>query len=148
MEPVKIIPLSHQRMNLSASKRSKWFIVVPPSSKVEELLVPEYWRNHGEMLKPMDKIEAATEDGTWYAEFIVIGSDRLWAKVKQVLYVPLEEDMKDLPATDDQNHEVKWKGPLLKWAVVRNSDSTNLKTGFDTRLLGHQWLAGHLKSLG
>ena len=48
------------------------------------------------------------------------------------------------PAAD---HEVHWKGPHHRWAVVRLSDGQLVKTECASREEAQMWLAGNAKTL-
>ena len=141
------LALNEGRMNEYSFKHTVYAVDVPVNVSVEDILVPEYWRNVGEKLKPFDEIKVVAEDGSWYAWLLVLSAARLWAKVALIVHQDLKEARKDMPLTDDENHEVKWKGPTQKYVVTRKSDGASLKEGFQTQLEGWQWLDGHLKSL-
>jgi hypothetical protein len=151
-EPAKIetkkqTPLTVSRFQESSYAQNTWFVTAPPHTKVEDLLEVEYWRHVGDKLKPFDEIKAITEDGLWYARFLVVSCDRVWAKVKLLEQHDLSVDMKEIPLSSNDNYSVKWKGPIGKYAVVRKSDGSVLKDGLTTQLDGYQWLDGYIKSL-
>jgi len=49
---------------------------------MEDLLRPECWASVAKMLQPWSHIEVRAEDGSYYAELLVTGVDRAWAKVE------------------------------------------------------------------
>lgn len=139
--------LNQTRIKEAAFMRNEWFVSVPAGTMADDLSDSAYWRNVAQMFKPFDMIEAVTEDGAWYARFIIIKADRLWAKVHRLEFANLLVAHENMPLTEDQNHAVEWKGPTSKFAVIRKSDMAVLKDGFQSQLEGMQWLDGHLKSL-
>lgn len=146
-KPEKVAPLNQTRLKESGFVRNVWSVTPPAGEPFKNLASPEYWCHIGAMLKPGDRIDAMPEDGTWFAELLVLSSARLWAKVHVLSHHDLQGAKEDMPLTDDENHTVSWKGPIAKFAVIRKSDSTIIKEGFSTKLDGYQWLEGHLKSL-
>ncbi len=66
------------------------------------------------MFRRHDRVEVMPEDGSYYAELIVLSCDKLWAKMAVVQYVQLAEAE---TATDD-GYEVKWRG-AKKHSVIR-----------------------------
>lgn len=142
-----VVALNQTRLSEASFRRTEWCVTAPQGTIFEDILVTDYWRNVGQMLKPCDMIDVVTEDGAWYARLIVISSDRLWAKVTTILHVDLTAAKRDMPSTDFDNHDIIWKGPMSKFAVIRKKDSAALKDGFTSKLDAMQWLDGHLKSL-
>ena len=43
--------------------------------------------------------------------------------------------------------EVGWGGPAHKHRVIRKSDRSPVKTGFDTREQAEQWVRNHMKAV-
>ncbi|MEK9755345.1 MAG: hypothetical protein VW338_19315, partial [Rhodospirillaceae bacterium] len=77
---------------------------------------------------------------------IVTGSDRTWARVAVDRVVKLTT--KDVAETQAMKHRVDWKGPVLKYAVVRTSDGAVVKSGFRERGEATHALAEHERITG
>lgn len=146
-ENKKPVPLTEPRIQESSFMRTSWFVTAQPNTKVSDLLDVEFWRHVASKFKPLDIIEAVTEDGLWYARLLVVSCDRVWAKVKLLEEHDLTAEAKEMPTSSNDDYVVKWKGPLAKYCVVRKSDGITLKDGLTSQLDGLQWLEGHLKSL-
>jgi hypothetical protein len=139
--------LNQSRLEQSEIMRTAWFATVPAGTKPEDLLKPEFWSQAGHKLKPLALVDAAPEDMAWYAQYVVVSADRLWAKLHLLSSHDLSMAKKDMPARDDEKYEVKWKGPMSKHAVIRKSDGAMLKDNFTTMGEAWQWLDGHISSL-
>jgi len=146
-EKKTVLPLIQTRMKEESYARNSFFVTCPVKTDHKDLLDPVFWRNLGQQFHQFDKVTAVTEDGQWYAEYVVVGCDRLWAKLALVKFIDLSGEAKNTPLREDENYEVLWKGPVNKFTVIRKQDSASLKDGFNTQLEGWQWLDGHLKSL-
>ena len=135
------------RLKGAAYERNHYLLRVEPGTTIENLLTPEFWSHLGQKLRPTDIVEVIPDDGSYFAILFVVANDRLWAKMHVLGYHDLTEAAKDMPVTDSQNHSVEWKGGTMKFAVIRLSDGAILKSEFQTKLEGWQWLDNHLKSL-
>jgi len=135
------------RIQESSYMHTTWFYTATPGTKVEDMLDVEYWRHIASKFKPYDLIEAITEDGAWYARFIIVSCDRIWAKVHVLEQHDLMAAAKDAPNSANDDYAVRWKGPIAKYAVIRKSDGAVLKDGFTAQIDGWQFLDSHIKSL-
>lgn len=109
---------------------------------VEDMLKPEYWTHVAQQLRPLCRIEAVAEDGSWFAEFMVISTSKLAANVSLMRHVLLSEVK---PSADGDTHFAKWAGPSAKYRVVRKSDNAAIKDGFDTQAQALIWIAENIK---
>lgn len=148
--------LSPGNMQEAEYWRSDYAVIAEIGTTPEHLLDPAYWAHHAFKMKPWDKIEVRAQDGTWYAEYIVLEASRTWAKVKQIIFVPLTTadvsltQSQDMDAKRDNaltealaNHEVKWRGPK-GWSVVRKSDHAALSEGHRLKTDAEGWLRNHV----
>ena len=123
--------------------RHAWLVIIPFGTLPEDLLKPEYWAHVAAQLRPRERIEAHSIDGTWFAEYLVLGVDRTWAKVhmlsKHSLTTP---DIALSQAEAVSPYEVKWRGPVAKWSIVRKSDNAVQAEGMD-KDQALDWLKGH-----
>jgi hypothetical protein len=139
-------PLDGARMRECEFERTVWVITAHENTKPEDLLRLEYWTNVAEKLKPYDKIEARADDGTWYAEYLVVESERLWSRVCLLNKVDLDEAPKSDEARPEAEFRVEWKGPAHKWSVIRSSDSAMVKEGLGSRTEANAWVAARMKA--
>lgn len=99
------------------------FRATPPAgTKIEDMLVPEYWAHVARKFTPYDIIEVVPEDGAFYARLFVQNTGKLWAKIFKLECVELSAKK---PIADIQaKYEPKYAGPAAKWRVVNKSDGS------------------------
>tara|TARA_R110002126_G_scaffold84211_1_gene204797 strand:- start:554 stop:1141 length:588 start_codon:yes stop_codon:yes gene_type:complete len=137
-------PVIHPtRMKLAENERQDWIVNAELSHTIEDLSNPGYWAHMAAQLSPYDHIEVRAEDGAWIANLIVIQADRSWAKVMLVSKFDLL-DREALPSSVEQ-HKVEWKGPQHRFAVIRLADMVAVRTGFQTKEDGRNWMREHEK---
>jgi hypothetical protein len=81
----------------------------------EDFLKPEYWSLVATKFQPYDHIEVRADDGTYWAEFLVVSCDRTWARVHKLRDARLQV-ANEQPV--DPDYKVEWKGPHKKWCVI------------------------------
>jgi hypothetical protein len=142
-EQEKRTPIITQgRMKLAEYERNEWVANVEHGVTTDDIQDPSFWSLMASQLKPYDHIEARAEDGSWVAYLIVTGCDRTWARMAVDRIVKLTTG--DIAQTQAAvMHNVLWKGPQLKYSVIRLSDSENIKPGFQTKDEAYQWLREH-----
>jgi len=136
--------LQASRFNLAEHKRNIFHVVPEDGVTLEDVLEPSFWAHISNRLRPTDRIEVYAEDGSYFAELIVREAGHLFAKVQVLRKVDLEGETSGAVASVS-GHDVAWKGPHHKWAVVRGKDV--IQGGFDTKEGGFAWLASNSKSL-
>lgn len=134
--------LDPQRIGLvEDGKRQDWVVTAEEGTTPEMVADPAYWAHVSARMSPFDHIEVRCEDGSWVAEYIVLGCDRNWARVH------LKHEYKlttaDVSLTQASKHEVKWKGPHLMFAVIRLSDQQSVMDKFPTKEAAGLWLREH-----
>lgn len=138
--------LNPARMKECEFERTCYVMTAHEETLPEDLLNPDYWSHVAEKLRPWDKIEARADDGTWYAEFIVLETSRRWAKVCLLFSVALTTKDVSLSQSAKDEYSVEFKGPMRKWSVIRKSDSAMIHEGEQTKDGAYQWLANRLKA--
>jgi hypothetical protein len=104
---------------------------------------PNFWANAAQKLKPYDKIEVRDDTGSFYAEFLVLQVGRGWAKVFELSYVELETKVDN---KIDDPYEIVWKGPHLKFCVIRKQDGERIHDSFKDKGDAIRWLSDFLKA--
>ncbi len=136
--------LATNRIQFAEQMRNIWYVTPEVNTPFEALLDPKYWAHVSAKFRPRDRIEVDAEDGSYFAELLVVDAGRLFAKVvvlRKHELVPVE--IQDL----SPDFEVKWAGPHAKWRVVRKKDRGSLKDGFENRQDAEMYLASHLKAI-
>jgi hypothetical protein len=141
----KSIPQLHpSRFALAEHKRNVYFVTPPEATTLDDVLQPVFWSHVAARLRPTDRVEVHAEDGSWFAELAVRDAGHLHAKL-----VPLRVFEFDAiePQASSADHEVCWKGPHHRWAVMRLSDRQLVKSECASREEAQMWLAGNAKML-
>jgi hypothetical protein len=122
---------------------------VSEGTEFAHLLKPEYWAHVAQKLRPHTLIKVIPEDGSYWAELLVLSCDRLWAKVHVLRYEDLTAVAVDPEAQASRlvEFDIQWKGPVKKHVVIRKSDSTIITEGIQTKGEAQIWLEGHLKTI-
>lgn len=120
-------------------KRNLYAVTVPAGVKSEDLTHPDAWMHVAGKLRKFDRIEVICEDGTWFAEFIVLASSKTWARVTELRHVDLTAEVAQAAVVPDELF-VKWGSPQTKFRVIRRNDKAVLKDGFDTKADADAWI--------
>lgn len=108
----------------------------------EDALNPMSWGHVAKRLRPMDEIRICPMDGSFYARYLVLFSDKSQAMLKELEYHQLDAlDPKTVPVSE---HEVQWKGTAAKFAVVRIADKEIIRSGFANKAEATAWMQANL----
>jgi hypothetical protein len=142
------------RVKLAEAARNHWVVTVEQGTSKEDLRRPEFWSLVAKTFRPYDRIEARGDDGSFFAEYLVLSADRAWAKVHELRFEALgtqDVSLTEAQATEQrQRYKVEWRGPHLKHCVER-SDGTKverLMEKFESKAEATIWLENHLKTVG
>ena len=151
--------------------RTTWeFVDFPPDTTVQDLLDPAMWCHVSKQwFRLLDEIIVIPQSAPFRAHFIVLDKGDTFAKLKLLDVTPLNDggnvdisvqaggityvDMTDLtgiPVLElpaNAPISVEWKGPHLKYSVIRNKDNERLKTGFAIKAEAEKWAAEHLLAM-
>lgn len=132
--------LASNRLHFAENRRNIFTVTPEAGTPYEAVLKEGYWAHVSAKLRPTDRIEVLAEDGSYFAELIVLDAGRLYAKVAELRKVSLDPiEVKESDLTVD-GLEAKWRGPQLKWCVMRGKDC--LKDGMDKATAVH-WMKNH-----
>lgn len=132
----KLVEIGHARRELSAN--------IPAGTPMEVILEPSYWKHYTRDIQPGDVIEAFCEDGLWEASLRVMFVSTAEVKLAirwQVDYEAIEEEV------DSETHIVVWKGPAMKFAVVRKDTGEIIEKGLYPKSEAFNYLRRHLAQL-
>jgi hypothetical protein len=114
----------------------------------DDLLRPDYWAHYAANFKPWDRIEVVANDGTWWAELVVLESGRNWTKMHMMRKISLTTaDVAQSQAAKPIEYVVLHRGPHCKWSVRRASDNQVVFENGETRDAAETWLKNHMVSL-
>jgi len=136
-------PHATKKIEQAEYMRTVWHDVPAPGTPFESVLDPKYWQHVSGFLKPRDRIEVDAEDGSYFAELMVIDAGRLYAKVE--LMRKHDFAAPGVEAATDSPYEIKWAG-RAKWRVLRKADRAPVRDGFNDRESAELWAAAHAKA--
>lgn len=114
---------------------------------LDDLLRPECWASVANMLRTWSHIEVRAEDGSYYAELLVTGVDRAWARVEVLNFKELTtKDVALTQSTRESKYEIKHT-PGLQWHIIRRSDRHIVKDNMQLRSQADDALREHLKTV-
>lgn len=119
--------------------RNVWCLTVALGTKAEHLKDSRFWVNLAAMLKIGDHLEVMPQDGAWYAHLIIRNIDRTQVKTGLITFVEFEDAA--VPSQDIGDFEIKWRGPKLRFGVIRKSDQAVLRENFQTKTEAVVWAA-------
>lgn len=118
-------------------RRTTWDLTAEKGVDPKAILQPSFWAHVAGRLKVGDRIEVTAFDGSWLAELIVRSKPvgrATEAKVAMLHFHDLQKaDKAAKELTEEEGVEVVYKGPTLKFCVVRKSDKTIISERHDTR---------------
>lgn len=142
----RAVILNPQRMTLAEQCRQDWVVNAEAGTTVQDVLDPAYWAHMAVQMQPFDRIDVRLETGEWMLQLLVINHGRNWAQVHLLHHYDLAKRAETMPSA--QKHSVEWKGPQLKWCVIRLADSEAVMKELASKQAAAEWLAQHEKSAG
>lgn len=138
-----IIP---QRVGLAEARKRHHVVTVHDTAKnTEDYLDPAFWALVAKDFTVGDTVEIRDDAMTYWGEYLVLGCEPTWAKLQKLREVSLVA-----VAEQDQisaGYEVKFKGPQLKYCVIRLADKEMVHKESQTREAANDWLRDHLKAM-
>jgi hypothetical protein len=115
----------------------------------DDLMKPDTWAHVTRMLVPGSHVVVQPQGLPWEAEVIVLGAGVGFAKVKLIRFTELNEGEQEAENSEPlpDGLEVIWKGPSMKYAVVRSSDKEVLSKEHTVRADAEQWARNHAKAM-
>lgn len=126
------VTLSPSRMQLSEYLRNDWVVTAEQGTTRDDIVNPAYFAHMAQQMKAYDHVEVRVDDGSWLAELLVLQVERNWVRVRILTHYELADNTSQDSAPSV--YETAWKGPHLKWSVLRKSDNENIKSGFVDRV--------------
>jgi hypothetical protein len=134
------------RLKEASYHRTIYCATLEHGTTPEELTEPAYWAHCAHFLRSGDRIEAMPESNEWYAEFMVVETGKLFARLVPMRLVHLTpaERTKASKESVDADFAVQWKGGA-KWCVIRTHDSAILYRDLSSKVAAEAALADHTK---
>lgn len=137
--------LSPNRMQAAEFGRNIHLVTAESSENPNDFLQPEYWAHVAKNFRAFDHIELRTDDGEYWAEYLIISCDAQWAKVEMLREVKLQPVAEGVA---DDRFFTKYRGPHLKWCVIRKQDGSVLREGEFDRASAQAWLESYVRTIG
>ena len=149
-EQKREVKLTNARIKEAGYDRNLWVITTEMGVTRKDLLKPDYWSHVAMQLRPYDRIEARTDDGVYFAEYLVLASDRTFAKVKELSWHSLTS--KDVALTQaemdaKEQYRYSYRGANLKHSIIRTSDNQVVTEKHDSKESAMLWLKEHEKAM-
>jgi hypothetical protein len=134
-------PLSESRLQLAEYYFSDYAVVLPAGVSLDDALKPEFWAHVTKRFRQYDMIRLVPEDGSFFAEVLVVIAAPNFVKLKLLRDVPLTDDA-EAPAANDLAY-AEWGGPHDKWRVIRDSDKQVLHKQLPDKLAAQKAAAAY-----
>lgn len=118
------------RFREASGARNVWAIGVDELTTWDEVLAPEYWSHIAQNCRPGDYIEVKPDDGSYVALLHVVSVQRNAVGVCEIYKKPLHGVA--MPVVTNAT-TVEFKGPNLKWCVIRTKDKVRVGEGHETQ---------------
>lgn len=133
--------LGPERFEVAEFKQHVWRAFAEQGVTLETLKDPAYWANWGHRMTPWDMIIVTTEDGTLWAELLVLSCGRTYANVKVLRSENLttaDVEQTQGAGVTQSTYQYVWKGPNKRHCIVR-SDGEIVHEGSQTKVEAVAW---------
>lgn len=124
--------------------RTTWVCTVESNISPKDLMEPDFWSYVAMKFKPYDRIEVRTDDGAFFAEYLILSCDRTYATLHQL---SLHQLGTKANPNKSSLYEYKWGGPYGKHGIVRTSDSEMMINKLETKKEALDWLTQHEETI-
>lgn len=132
--------LAANKLKSAVERQNVWYVCPEHGTPYEALFDPSYWSHVSVKMKPTDEIKVKAEDGSYSALLEVQDAGKLYAKVTEIWHKKHEAVEVTQGGITVEGYEVKWRGPILRWCVLRGKDC--LKDGME-KGAAISWMQSH-----
>lgn len=133
------------RCGLREDKQHDWVIDLPMAVSLEQAMDPAFYSHVAEQMEAGDHITLRPEDFSWIAYLVVTASGRNYAKVHLIQKEEFDSNQ-EIP-TQSQQHRIEWKGPHLRYCVIRIDDAKLLNSGSKKKSEAYAWLQEYERTM-
>lgn len=149
--------LDAHRFKFAENERLVYVAVIEAGVTRKQVIDPAFWAHVAPKLQPYTKIELTCDDGSLFAELLVLQAERTWARVYVLSWHNLTTRDVALsqgepgsagagPGPDPASlFRVEHKGQHKKWCVIRNADGGYVREGEQSKADANHWLEEYLK---
>lgn len=143
----KLLPMEPARIKEASFLTTHYVATASEGAEPEDLMNPAYWAHIAATLKPWDRIDVRANDGSWWAQLLVLEASRSWARVHCLgIHNLTTADVAQTLAEQMQlPYEVAYKGPHNKWSVIRRSDNQVVHDQEETSEGAVTWMRERIK---
>lgn len=140
--------LNPSRFALDEVTNQNWTITVEEGVSMDDVLKTDFLADVASRLRPYDRLRIRCDTGEFYAEVLVVACGRAWAKLVPIFHVDLEaKDLDEEQGEAFDQYKVMFRGPHLKFCVIRKSDNEPIKEQCANKAEAQAWLSSHLLTL-
>jgi hypothetical protein len=144
-KPKRAVTLNPQRIGLAEQLRRDWVVNAAAGTTINDVLQPAFWAHCSQEFTVYDRIDCRVETGEWALDLIVLDVGRNYARVFVAhRHVFEEAELPEAPM-DPIEHKVEYKGPHLKFCVIRQTDGAVVQEGIKTEKAAVEWMQNHMK---
>lgn len=146
------LTLAPDRIGIADERRNIHYATVEIGTTIADLKDPAYWSLVSAKFRPYDRIEVIADDGTLWAEFLILACERTYARV----YLLREHrlDTRDVSLTRDvpivpqmrESYDIRYLAST-KHTVIRLSDQKAISENHPTRDAAEAWVREYTKTL-
>jgi hypothetical protein len=138
---VSMRKLAESDFQLTEHKQPFYTVTAPVGTTREAVLMPAFWTHVAKRMVAMSEIRIMPLDGAWYGIYLVLYADAIQAKLVELSF----HDLGGVAVDAGGEFYVKWGSPAVKFRVLRTSDDSVLKDGFDKKEQAERWMVDNLK---
>ncbi len=140
-----MMKLDVTRFSLAEQVNQGWTVTVESGTTLQDVLQPEFFANVSSRLRPYDRMYVRIDTGEWYAELLVLSCGRVWAKLIPVFTLDLTtQDVEVSQADAADRYLIQYRGPHLKFCVIRRVDKAPIKEQLENKAEAQAWLSSYL----
>ena len=139
-EPKKVYrQVDASRIRQAEFLRQDWVCTAEFGTTIDEVRDEGYFAHKASEFKPYDEITVRVDDGTWMAKLMVLECGRNWARTYMMAFYKLTTS--DVSRTMSlPKLKVDFKGPHLKFCVIRIADNQILQDKMDSEEQARAWI--------
>ena len=146
----KVSAVSQSKLHFGRLKeiehvRRDWFMDVPAGVVLDDVLKPGYLAHYTKTLRPLDRIEAFCEDGSWEAMLRVMFVGQVEVKTRVISVLNTVETDNVAPLSDA--YDIIWRGPVLRFCLISTVSREIIKDRLYQRAEAIQYLRQHLQTM-
>jgi hypothetical protein len=134
------------RLKPAEFTRVEFVLITHATNEPQDILKAEFWAHVADKLKPRARIEVWADNGTWWAELLVLEVGRGYARVHQLRFEELEAIDSKSRTFEQGGYRIMHRGEHAKWSVVRLSDKEVVSEGHSSQGQAVDWLDNRLKA--